>query len=397
MLTSTKPAASSIPFDAGRLDRLMEEAGIDVLLATSKHNVQYLLGGHRAFFFDYMDAMGLSRYLPVVVYAKGAPDKAAFFGHRLENFQREVTPFWTPVQNCTSSGSVDVMKKAVEHIKAIGNVRRVGVEMAFLPMDSAAALKNSLPDTQVVDALFVLERLRARKTPEELELLRVASARVIESMQAVIAKHGPGTTKQELADALKVEEVNRGLTFEYCLIAAGASHNRAPSPQRWEQGDVLSLDSGGNYHGYIGDLARMAVLGDPDAELEDLLADIEGTQRAAMKPVKPGVMGGDIYAAAESYLAKTKIHDHAHFLAHGMGLVSHEAPRLTATGPVPYDAYDATRPLETGMVISVETTLTHPKRGFIKLEDTIAVTDTGYDIYGEGARGWNIGGTARGR
>ena len=74
----------------------MEEAGIDVLIATSKHNVQYLLGGHRAFFFDYMDAMGLSRYLPVVVYPKGAPDKAAFFGHRLENHQREVKPFWTP-------------------------------------------------------------------------------------------------------------------------------------------------------------------------------------------------------------------------------------------------------------------------------------------------------------
>ena len=136
MLTSVKPAASSIPFDTKRLDRLMEDAGIDVLFATSKHNVQYLLGGHRAFFFDYMDAMGLSRYLPIVVYAKGAPEKAAFFGHRLENFQREVKPFWTPEQNCASSGSVDVMKKAVEHVKKIGNVKRVGVEMAFLPMDS---------------------------------------------------------------------------------------------------------------------------------------------------------------------------------------------------------------------------------------------------------------------
>jgi len=45
---------SSIPFDVDRLDRLMDEANIDVLLATSKHNVQYLLGGHRAFFFESM-------------------------------------------------------------------------------------------------------------------------------------------------------------------------------------------------------------------------------------------------------------------------------------------------------------------------------------------------------
>jgi Xaa-Pro aminopeptidase len=116
-----------------------------------------------------------------------------------------------------------------------------------------------------------------------------------------------------------------------------------------------------------------------------------------MKPVKAGVMGGEIYASAEARLAKSKQHNHMHFLAHGMGLVSHEAPRLTATGPVPYDAYDATRPLETGMVVSVETTLMHPKRGFIKLEDTIAVTDSGYEIYGEGARGWNRGGAGRGR
>jgi Xaa-Pro aminopeptidase len=46
------------------------------------------------------------------------------------------------------------------------------------------------------------------------------------------------------------------------------------------------------------------------------------------------------------------------------------------------------------MVVSVETTLAHPQRGFIKLEDTVVVTDAGFDIYGEGGRGWNRGGTA---
>jgi hypothetical protein len=62
---SAKGVIGTIPFDAGKLDRLMEEAGIDILLATSKHNVQYLLGAERAIFFDYMDALGVSRYLPV--------------------------------------------------------------------------------------------------------------------------------------------------------------------------------------------------------------------------------------------------------------------------------------------------------------------------------------------
>ena len=390
--SSTAPA---IPFDADRLDRLMEEAGIDVLLATSKHNVQYLLGGHRAFFFESMDAMGLSRYLPVLVYPKGGRQKAAYFGHRMEGFQKENQPFWVSEAQTNSSGSVDVMQKAIDYIRKSGvKARRIGAELAFLPVDSGTALRSAFSDSKIVDALFVIERLRAVKSPEELKMLRVASEGVIDSMLAVIANHRPGTTKRELTEALRREETNRGLTFDYCLITAGSSLNRAPSEQKWDKGDILSLDSGGNYHGYIGDLCRMAIHGEPDAELEDLLAEIEAIQRAAMKPIKAGAMGSVIYAAAEPLVHNSKHHNHMHFLAHGMGLVSHEAPRLTATGPVPYDAYDASRPLESGMVVSVETTLAHPQRGFIKLEDTVVVTAAGFDIYGEGGRGWNRGGTA---
>jgi Xaa-Pro aminopeptidase len=385
----------TVPFDSNRLDRLMDEAGIDVLFATSKHNVQYLLGGHRALFFDYLDAMGLSRYLPIVVYPKGKPDQAAYFGHRLENHQREVKPFWTPEAQVNSSGALDTMRKATEYLRRSGvPARRIGIETTFMPMDAGAALCSALPDSEIVDALVVLERQRLRKSPDELAKLRVASEHVIASMLAVIANHGPGSTKAEIAEALRREEVNRGLTFEYCLIAAGASHNRAPSEQRWEEGDVLSVDSGGNYHGYIGDLARMAILGEPDAELEDLLGEIETIQRAAFKPIRAGVLGAEIYAAGEALVAKSKQHNYLDFLAHGMGLVSHEAPHLTNQGPVPYTDEDAHRPLEAGMVISVETTLKHPARGFIKLEDTIAVTGTGFEIFGEGGRGWNRGGTA---
>ncbi len=158
----------------------------------------------------------------------------------------------------------------------------------------------------------------------------------------------------------------------------------------------MSIDSGGNYHGYIGDICRMAIQGEPDAELEDLLAEIESIQRAAMKPIHAGAIGQVIYAAAEPLRAKSKHHNHMEFLAHGMGLVSHEAPRLTHRGPVRYPATDADIPLEAGEVVSVETTLLHPSRGFIKLEDTVVVTETGHEVYGEGARGWNRAGTAVG-
>jgi len=392
MLDVTK-RQDTAPFDTALLDRLMDEAGIDVLVATSKHNVQYLLGGHRAFFFESMDAMGLSRYLPVFVYQKGAPQKAGFFGHRMEGFQNEVKPFWVSEVNTKSSGAVDVMEKAVDYLRRLApSAKRIGIETAFIPLDSAAVLRKAFPNAETVDALFVLERLRARKTPQELEMLKIASDAVIDSMEAVFKNFGPGATKNELTEALRREETQRGLTFDYCLIAAGSSLNRAPSDQRWEKGDVLSIDSGGNYHGYIGDVARMGVAGEPDAELVELLAEVEAIEQASMKPIRAGVLGSEIYAAADAVLHKSKLHNHTHFLAHGMGLVSHEAPRLTNSGPVPYDAYDATRPLETGMVVSVETTLQHPRRGFIKLEDTVIVQPSGFEVYGDRIRGWNRAG-----
>jgi Xaa-Pro aminopeptidase len=394
MLDVTKQPHTA-PFDTARLDRLMDESGVDVLLVTSKHNVQYLMGGHRAFFFESMDAMGLSRYLPVFVYFKGAPQQTGFFGHRMEGFQNEVKPFWVAEISTKSSGSVDVMEKAVDYLRKIApQPKRIGIEIAFLPVDSAAVVRKAFPASEFTDALFVLERLRAVKTPDELEKLRIASDAVIDSMQAVFQNFGPGATKAELTEALRREETMRGLTFDYCLIAAGSSLNRAPSDQRWEKGDVLSVDSGGNYHGYIGDLARMGVAGEPDAELVDLLAEVEAIEQASMQPIKTGLLGKDIYAAADAVLHGSKLHNHIHFLAHGMGLVSHEAPRLTNSGPVPYDAYDADRPLETGMVVSVETTLQHPRRGFIKLEDTVVVQPNGFEVYGDRIRGWNRAGRA---
>jgi Xaa-Pro aminopeptidase len=396
MNVSAQPTSGlKIPFAHQRLDRLMDEAGIDVIVATSKHNVQYLLGGHRAHFFDYMDAVGISRYLPVLVYAKGAPEKAAFFGHRLEKSQLVADPVWVPEQQASVNNSPDAITQAIDYIRKAGlTTKRIAFEFGFMPYDAAKILRDAFPDANYVDALFVLEALRAVKSADELKNLKIASDGVIDSMSAVICKHGPGSTKKELVEALRREETNRGMTFEYCLITAGTSLNRAPTDQVWGKGEILSLDSGGNYHGYIGDICRMAIHGEPDAELVDLLEEIETIQRAAFNATKPGVPGKAIYAAAEPLVQKSKYHNNLDFLAHGMGMVSHEAPRLAPNSPMKYPDDHANVPLEAGMVVSIETTLMHPSRGFIKLEDTVIVTDTGHEVYGEGIRGWNKGGTA---
>ncbi len=379
-------------FDTKKLDRLMEDAGLDALVVTSRHNVQYLLGGYRFFFFDVMEAIGVSRYLPVFVYQRGRPENAIYLGNRMEGFEKELGRIPAATVKTATWGTVDAMRLAADHIQALGaGVKRVGIEPSFLPSDAKEVLSERLDGVSLVDAQFVLERLRAIKTQAELDLVREASERVVSAMSATFDVCVPGMSKHDVVDRLRREEHDRDLVFEYCLIAAGRSHNRAPSNQRLQEGDVFSINSGGNYRGYIGDLSRMGVLGQPDAELSDLLQEIEEIQQKARRVIKPGALGGDIIAAGEEAVRLAPHSNVLDYTAHGIGLVSHEAPRLTDHGPVPYAPYDADQPLKPGMVISIETAMLHASRGYIKLEDTLIVTDEGWEAPGDSARGWNIG------
>jgi Xaa-Pro dipeptidase len=383
----------AVPFDTGRLDSLMEQAGVDVLLATSKHNTQYLLGGYRFIFFAAMDAIGHSRYLPVVVYEKGRPENAAYVANRMEGGEHANHPFWTPAFHPETWGTLEAATRAVEHLKKIGKASaRIGIEPGFLPVDAHMLLRERLDGATFIDATHLLERLRAVKTPAELALLRTASELITDSMMATIAAAGEGATKTDIIERLRREETNRGLHFEYCLLTLGASHNRAASDQAWKPGEVLSIDSGGNYRGYIGDLCRMGILGEPDAELEDLLGEVDAVQQAAFSKVRAGAQGGDAIAHAEGVLKASRVAAFTDFFAHGMGVITHEAPFLMTNHPVTYEGVDAAHPLQAGMVLSVETTMLHPRRGFIKLEDTLAVTESGYEMFGDRGRGWNRGG-----
>ena len=378
--------------DLDRIDRLMDTAGIDVLVATSKHNTQYLLGGYKFIFFAAMDAVGHSRYLPVVIYRRGQPDHAAYIGNRMEGSEHANDPFWTPTVLPATWGSVDAAELAVAHLKKIGaDGLRIGIEPSFLPMNAHQVLDAGLSGV-LVDATGMLEQMRAIKTPAELALLRQASELITDSMMATIGAAREGWTKAQMIEDLRRQETNRGLHFDYCLLTLGSSHNRASSAQAWKPGEVLSIDSGGNFHGYIGDLCRMGCLGDPDAELVDLLDEIEAIQQVAFSHVRPGVLGGDMIAVAEAALKASPSAAFTDFFAHGMGLITHEVPFLMTNHPVAYEGVDASRALEPGMVLSVETTMLHPTRGFLKLEDTLAVTNTGYEMFGDRGRGWIRGG-----
>lgn len=382
-----------LPFDAGKLDALMDQAHVDLVLATSKHNVRYLLGGYQFFFFANGDAIGLGRYLPVVGYPKGHEERSFYVGAGNEDWGHEVHPLWVQQIENSSWSSQDSAQAAVRFIKRLGLERAtIAVEHSFLPADAMGALRDALPGARFVEAITILEELRAVKSSRELALIKDVAAAIVAAMLAAIHSAEPGITERELVERVRREQTNRGLAFDYCLITTGRTFGRAPSSRCWEEGDIVSLDSAGYNGGYLGDMARMGVMGAPTMQMHDLLAEIAAVQAAARAPIAAGRAGDEIYATALDQLARCPHRAQMTFLAHGMGLIPHEAPRLTDTGSIPYPASYKDRALAAGMVLSIETHMRNPDVGFVKLEDTVVVTDTGWDAFGDAGRGWNIAG-----
>ena len=319
---------------------------------------------------------------------RGEPERAFFVGNPLERGQQQNEPLWVPDVQIASWTSRSPAGWPPQALAARG-LKRVAIEPSFLPLDA----HEELAGLDLVDGSGLLDELRAVKRPDELAQLKLAADAIVDSMGAVFATAEPGVTQQALAERMHVEEARRGLTFEYCLVNTGRSFNRAPTPNdAWNEGELCCLDSGGSLNGYVGDLARMAFMGAVPERARELLEQVDAVQQAARTGIAPGLPGKGIFEAAEAVRAQLPDAERIDFVAHGMGLISHEVPRLTSNGPVAYSGDDADRPLEIGMVLSVETDLRDREIGFVKLEDTIVVTADGYEAYGDGLRGWNTAG-----
>lgn len=131
--------------------------------------------------------------------------------------------------------------------------------------------------------------------------------------------------------------------------------------------------------GYFGDLSRTVVKGKASDIVKKAFTAVYDAQRKAIEMLKPDVPCKDVHQKAadvmESYgfktdLKATKPYGFIHSLGHGVGLEIHEKPNLS---PRSNDN------LKSGHIVTVEPGLYYPEWGGIRIEDTLYVTDNGYD------------------
>ncbi len=123
-----------VPFDAQKLNRLMDQAGLELVLACTRHNVRYLTGGYYYHFHANATRMGRTQYLPFVGVPRGRVEEAFFVCRAEERGQIEAAVPWISHRVDAVRGTVPAAEGVIKTVRQLGLAEgTIGVELPFLP------------------------------------------------------------------------------------------------------------------------------------------------------------------------------------------------------------------------------------------------------------------------
>jgi Xaa-Pro aminopeptidase len=345
---------------AGRLEPVLDEAQLDLLLVSELVAVRYLTG--------YTGSNGL-----VLI----GPDTRVFVTdfRYVEQAAEEVDPSFERVR-----APQDLVEELPRLLEARDGVR-LGFDDAHVSVRGHARLHELLGDgVELVPARGLVEGRRRIKEPGEVERIAEACRLADEAFEALIGSGIVGRSERELALALEWEMRSRGaeaISFEPIVAsgAGGALPHAHPREVAVERGQLVTFDWGCRLDGYCSDCTRTLATGAPGtlgAEQVEAYELVLRAQLRGLEVVRAGGHGRAIDAEVRAIINEAGHEEHyGHGLGHGVGLEVHEAPRLSTRSE---------DTLEAGNVVSVEPGIYVPGRFGIRIEDLVVVTQDGCRI-----------------
>jgi Xaa-Pro dipeptidase len=269
----------------------------------------------------------------------------------------------------------DAFRKAAQALGLDG--KRIGVEPRQLRLMEFSHVKAGAPEAEYPDASDVLSQLRLKKDKAEVDAMRRAVRIAQDSLEATIPLIKIGMTERDLASELVMQLLKHGSDSElpFAPIVSGgpnaANPHASPSERKLQAGDLLVVDWGAAYGGYISDLTRTFAVGEVDAECQKIHKIVQEANAAGRAAGKPGVPCANVDIATRDVIEKSGYGKFfTHRTGHGIGMEGHEDPYMRG---------DNMQLLEVGMAYTVEPGIYLPNRNGVRIEDNMVITESGAD------------------
>jgi Xaa-Pro aminopeptidase len=253
---------------------------------------------------------------------------------------------------------------------------RIGVELSSVPAIDLPALDAACAPARLADASLLLDRLRARKSPAEIDLLREAGAITEAAFQAFIPAIREGATRAALGRHFLDLVQRHGSAATAPLTAweyVGFGTSPWSSPGGLQQGDVIKVDVGAVVGGYSADLARTFTLGPAPRLAREVFAPLLDAFEAGRTMFRPGTPLAEIHANC------LRIVRDAGFPAYARGHFGHGLGASIWSEEWPFTAADSDVVLEPGMVMAFELPWYLDGIGGFIVEDMLLMTETGVE------------------
>lgn len=240
--------------------------------------------------------------------------------------------------------------------------------------DLSQKIKESALPLVMAPLNNMVEHMREVKDPEEVDALEASALAMSAILDELIPGLKPGLVERDVAWRIEnlAREAGADRTAFPPIVASGpngALPHAVPGRKRLERGEPVVLDVGIRLRGYCSDMTRTVFLGDPSREFKKIYKTVREAQLAAMAEIRPGVQSTHPDAVARRIIAESGYGDcFGHSLGHGVGLATHEQPRMGPRKPVE---------LKKGMVVTVEPGIYIPGKGGVRLEEMVVVEDGG--------------------
>lgn len=342
MVTATRQARIE------RIQKLIEEAGIDGCVLKGMDNIFYLTG--------FRGSEG------TLLVTRG--DVILIVDFRYITHAKEVTRDISIVELKQKQDALyDMCKKY--------GISQLGFDGAHVPYNTYRSWADNLPGINLVPMSNAVEEIRKIKEPGEIEAVMKAIAAATQAFTDIMGLIRPGNTERNIADELDHAMRGRGAqgpSFPTIVASGprGALPHAEPSDRKFEAGDTVIIDFGALVDGYCSDETVTVCLGDIPDKMKEVYSIVDDARKLGIDNALSGKAVKQLDDIVRGYIEERGYGDFfRHGVGHGVGIAVHEAPGINSV---------ATGILEENMIVTIEPGIYLPNIGGVRLEDMVLIT-----------------------